>query len=64
MDMFTSYGHNNIQYPILYCFWKHVQRKKTAQKTQYFKKKKEIRAGAWPTHSLPSFSRIFGIIST
>ena len=33
-------------------------KKKTTQKKQ-MKKTKQIRVGAWPTHPLPSFSRIF-----
>ena len=33
---------------------------KTTQKTQHFPQKIKIRVGAWPTHPLPSFSRIFG----
>ena len=44
-------------------FWKHEQRKKTAQKNTIFLKEKEIRVGAWFTHPLPSFSRIFGIFN-
>ena len=35
--------------------------KKTHKKTHIFLKKCRIRDGAWPTHPLPSFSRIFGI---
>ena len=43
-------------------FWKHLETWKQHKKhkeTQNLPQKIQIRVGAWPTHPLPSFSRIF-----
>ena len=43
-------------------FWKYLEtwkQHKNTNKTQNYQKIIKIRVGAWPTHPLPSFSRIF-----
>ena len=56
----SSRPHLPTRLSIFYFFLKHVPRQKQHTKNTIFPpKKKEIRGGAWHTHPLPSFSRIF-----
>ena len=52
----TTTTHPSIHF--FYFFWETCTAKKQHRKTQNF------RVGTWPTHPLPSFSRIFGFFLT